>query len=332
MPGQQKPQRNWKVRQLANIDATKNPHCDTNDSNGPSKAAPRITETVERYEQLSYETLEKGCYLVSVDVASKQDHTYHFDRSRSNGFYCLSFTTIIFSETERTEVCKFYNDMYVYTYQLPVGTVLNARVFCFTKEWLNTRLDLAKIDEESALAKILNRSSVFASLVIDPLHDQLLNELQELLNAESRSPLFDLLLRKSAYPLICQLLQVLSQKERPMLSAPAAYRENIATIAQYLDTHLKDGFPGIPFLARIGHMSTATMRRQFPLHRGFSAFEYYRQRQLDYAFDKLQEKGSIKELSTELGFNNPSNFTRLFKEHFGLSPAEFRKRAKNGGV
>jgi AraC-like DNA-binding protein len=37
----------------------------------------------------------------------------------------------------------------------------------------------------------------------------------------------------------------------------------------------------------------------------------------------LQRKMSISEIAYEVGFKNPSSFTKSFKKHFGKSPSDY---------
>ncbi|RFS19666.1 AraC family transcriptional regulator [Chitinophaga silvatica] len=327
MPSPKKAQRNWKVRRLANNEASESlPNkIDTTNGNTP-KMAPEITETDERYEQLSFLPIESGCSLISIAVQARKTIAYRLTEEENNGY--LYFThAILQQEGDQTfEISCCFNDNFCPEIALNPNDIARFIVFRFTTDWINKNTDLSMMHANSALRKIVNKDSDKITLASDQLQFQYLSNLYELLDHVATVPLFELQLKNAVNPLISQAIQLLSQKEQTLLSPPISYRDNINRIVRYLDTHLQDGFPGLTFLASIGHMSTATMRRQFPLHTGFSAFEYYRHQQLNYAFNKLQEPGDVKDISMELGFRNPSNFTRLFREHFGLSPSAFRKK------
>ena len=43
-----------------------------------------------------------------------------------------------------------------------------------------------------------------------------------------------------------------------------------------------------------------------------------------------QKAGNVSEIALEVGYSNPSHFSRVFKEHFGVSPKEYPKQGNVG--
>jgi AraC-like DNA-binding protein len=78
-------------------------------------------------------------------------------------------------------------------------------------------------------------------------------------------------------------------------------------------------------LSEIAGMSPSAFSRFFKLHTGKNLSEYIIDIRLGYAARKLVDTSrSISEISFECGFNNLSNFNRIFKKKKGCSPSEFR--------
>lgn len=79
-------------------------------------------------------------------------------------------------------------------------------------------------------------------------------------------------------------------------------------------------------LAEIAGMSPSAFSRFFKLHTGRNLSEYIIEQRLGYASRMLVDtlKG-IAEISYQSGFNNLSNFNRIFKKNKGCSPSEFRE-------
>ena len=79
-------------------------------------------------------------------------------------------------------------------------------------------------------------------------------------------------------------------------------------------------------LADSAGMSPSAFSRFFKLHTGRNLSEYIIEMRLGYASRMLVDTAkSIAEISFQSGFNNLSNFNRIFKKKKGCSPSEFRE-------
>lgn len=79
-------------------------------------------------------------------------------------------------------------------------------------------------------------------------------------------------------------------------------------------------------MAEIAGMSASAFSRFFKQHTGRNLSDYIIDIRLGYATRKLVDTSrSISEISFECGFNNLSNFNRIFKKKKGCSPSEFRE-------
>ena len=84
------------------------------------------------------------------------------------------------------------------------------------------------------------------------------------------------------------------------------------------DLKLKD-------LANIANMSETAFSRFFKNHTGRTLSDYIINIRLGYATRMLiQTTDSVSEISFNCGYNNISNFNRLFKRKKGCSPSEYR--------
>ena len=79
-------------------------------------------------------------------------------------------------------------------------------------------------------------------------------------------------------------------------------------------------------MAGIAGMSPSAFSRFFKLHTGRNLSEYIIDLRLGFASRMLVDTSkSIAEISYACGFNNLSNFNRIFKKRKGCSPSEFRE-------
>lgn len=82
----------------------------------------------------------------------------------------------------------------------------------------------------------------------------------------------------------------------------------------------------LPELASLAGMSSSAFSRFFKLHTGRNISEYIIDLRLGYAARLLVDTAkSISEIGFDCGFNNLSNFNRIFKKKKGCSPSEFRE-------
>jgi len=79
-------------------------------------------------------------------------------------------------------------------------------------------------------------------------------------------------------------------------------------------------------LSDIAGMSSSAFSRFFKLHTGRNLSDYIIDLRLSYASRKLVDSTqSIAEIGFSCGFNNLSNFNRIFRKKKGCSPSEFRE-------
>ncbi len=70
--------------------------------------------------------------------------------------------------------------------------------------------------------------------------------------------------------------------------------------------------------------------RKFQEETGVRLLDYIKQTRLDYAKILLSTTNlSIQQISEKLQFGTRNYFTRIFKEHVGTSPTEYRDNAWN---
>jgi|GEM_PF-736759 len=77
-------------------------------------------------------------------------------------------------------------------------------------------------------------------------------------------------------------------------------------------------------LAFLSNRSLATFKRDFEKEYGISAGKYIRERKLDIARHELIEGKALSNISSQLGYDNVSNFTWAFKKRFGQTPKAYQ--------
>jgi AraC-like DNA-binding protein len=98
-------------------------------------------------------------------------------------------------------------------------------------------------------------------------------------------------------------------------------------LAQVIDRILEDPFAAytVESLADVAHMSRSAFARQFQVAFSKSPMNLVNHVRLERAARMLgSSKLPVKQIGRRCGFSSRSHFSRAFKKHTGLSPAEFR--------
>jgi AraC family transcriptional regulator, transcriptional activator of pobA len=85
------------------------------------------------------------------------------------------------------------------------------------------------------------------------------------------------------------------------------------------------GLPSVAYCAKQMNLSPKYFGDLVKKETGNSAQEYIQQKLINIAKEKVFDSSkSISEVAYELGFKYPAHFTRMFKQHVGYSPNEYR--------
>lgn len=85
------------------------------------------------------------------------------------------------------------------------------------------------------------------------------------------------------------------------------------------------GLPAVSYCADQLHLSPNYFGDLVKKETGKTAMEYIQLKVIDLAKEKiLSNKKSLSEIAYELGFKYPQHFTRLFKQHVGYTPKDYR--------
>ncbi len=112
---------------------------------------------------------------------------------------------------------------------------------------------------------------------------------------------------------------------------PAYHMEDafIVGIQETIKDHLGDETFGIPELCRAIGMSRSQLHNKIKALTKRSTSHYIRGIRLRHAKEILRKSGlNVTQVAFEVGFRNPSYFTRTFTEEFGLSPKEYLNQSK----
>lgn len=128
---------------------------------------------------------------------------------------------------------------------------------------------------------------------------------------------------------VIELLIQLRQVAAPAVQEPRSHDNTlIDDILVYINQHYKEDF-NVSAIAEVFSIHKSYLSHLFTQHVGMSLWNYVILRRI-HSFNDLLRKGfSIEEASYQVGFQNYSNFFRLYKKHTGMTPMQFKKQLQN---
>ena len=144
---------------------------------------------------------------------------------------------------------------------------------------------------------------------------------ERILSAEENKENSTSVLRQKAA--ILELIAFLMEQrdEEKSVTTPSVLQTSLDYIEHHLQEHLT-----IEELSQIEGLSTDQYTKAFRTETGVSPGRYIRQKRLDLAkISLLKEDQSIKEIASQIGYQDESYFTRSFKKYVGKTPREYRK-------
>lgn len=79
--------------------------------------------------------------------------------------------------------------------------------------------------------------------------------------------------------------------------------------------------------------SYSHFRRLFKQQTGLAPHDYLLHCRMQYAADALKDlRRSVKEVAIETGYEDPAQFSKLFRQKIGLSPKKFRQTLPSSGI
>lgn len=105
--------------------------------------------------------------------------------------------------------------------------------------------------------------------------------------------------------------------------------EVIAIIKCYIEKHYWDA--NLSEASSLVCMNPSYLSNYFKQKTGQNFTDYLQTVRMQKSLEQLKDiHKKVYEVSDNVGFSNPKNFTRSFKQYFGVTPMEFRKGTEDG--
>lgn len=123
---------------------------------------------------------------------------------------------------------------------------------------------------------------------------------------------------------ILESLVLLSQVVLPANTCPSP-ESHVDNVLDYINTHYTQAI-SIGQIAETFGMNSSYLSHLFKDRVGMSLWNYVILRRLHRFNDLLQKGEAIEQACYDVGFQNYSNFFRLYKKHMGLTPMQYKKQ------
>lgn len=190
----------------------------------------------------------------------------------------------------------------------------------FPEEWMekNQFSSIHEMFEQAKNGLVFSLSSI---MKIYSHLDSLVSEKEQGFHAVLK--LFNILYELSLFTDTRQLSSSSFAKRSPIIDS-----RRILKVQNYIDQNFSNTIK-LDELAALSGMTKTAFCRFFKLRTGRSVIDYVLLVRLGHASRQLvNTTKSVIEIAYECGFNNQSNFNRIFRNKKGISPKEFRETHK----
>ncbi len=125
---------------------------------------------------------------------------------------------------------------------------------------------------------------------------------------------------------ILNMLLIKMIREYHYAGERADLTRNIRRVLEYIDSHLTEEL-SLKSLAEIAGVSPNYFSTQFHNASGITLWDYINSKRIDKAVHLIMEEEpkTMLEIALQCGFNNTTNFNKIFKKITGMTPTEYRK-------
>ncbi len=283
-----------------------------------------------------YITLGNGLQCLLSDYTLNQELNMQSNPSDKE-FYVLRFDEISISDTVMVKIdndsiredkqnrasVMLTSSLYGFEFQASAGTAIRSINILITRKWLEQYLDINSLDK--VLQKyLLLKTDVYNFVPFDIEYRSLFNEVLDGGDAIMKSSILEnriMMMVEKFLTQIYQKIALVNENEKIKISPDEVKR--LMEVESYLVKDFSTPPPPISFLSRVAAMSTTTLKNKFKKLYGNNVYEYFQKNRMHRAkFLLMTQKYSIKEIGSQLGYSNLSNFAAAFKKEFNSLPSQ----------
>jgi AraC-type DNA-binding domain-containing proteins len=282
-----------------------------------------------------YIPLTNGLQCMISDITLNKD-VYIRRKASDKEFYVLRFDEISISDKLMVKIDNDYtwedkqnrasvfltSSLYDFVYQATKGTVMKSINVLITRKWLEQYLDIESMDK--VLQKYLElKTASYSFAPFDIEYRTLFNEVMDGGDAIMKRSIAENRVMMMVEKFLTHLYQVDRSVSNEKIKISTDEIKRLMEVESYLVKDFSTPPPPISFLSRVAAMSTTTLKNKFKKLYGNNLYEYFQKSRMHKAKVLLMtQKYSIKEIGSQLGYSNLSNFATAFKKEFNRLPSQ----------
>ncbi len=282
-----------------------------------------------------YIPLSNGLQCMLSNFTLNQD-IYLQRKSSEKEFYILRFDEVSISDTLMVKIDNDYiweekqnrasvfltSSLYDFAYQAAKDTSLKSINILITRKWLEQYLDIKSVDK--VLEKYLQlKTGTYNFAPFDIDYRTLFNEVMEDQDTIMKRSIIENRIMMLVEKFLSHLYQKVGQLSDDKIKIFPDEVKRLMKVESYLVKDFSTPPPPISFLSRMAAMSTTTLKNKFKKLYGKNVYEYFQKSRMNRAkVLLLSRKYSIKEIGSQLGYSNLSNFATAFKKEFNKLPSK----------
>lgn len=282
-------------------------------------------------------SLPEGLQAVVSDYILHTDITV-YRRGNHEEMYNLRFEEIfvpgnitieiqdeIIKESDKVHAgAKLYSTLFDTGYTLSAGSTLRNISILISKDWMRSHLGITSSSE--VLQQYLAMKSL--GFNFEPFDAEYRVLFNEVLGDNAGNPLQKAFLQNRIMLLIEKFFKNLASKSQKISlkhGIKLSHKEidKLMEVETLLIRDFSTPAPTIAQLAKTATMSPSKLKSSFRQVYGSGLYEYYQKVRMQKARTLLlSRKYSVKEVGTQLGYTNLSNFALAFKKQFNILPSK----------
>lgn len=136
---------------------------------------------------------------------------------------------------------------------------------------------------------------------------------------------------KNALQYLSEFFYVQSQKEKGKEKETNYNQLIIEKIRNFIETHYSEDI-NLDILGELAHMHPVTVSRLFKEETGSTVMQYLLKVRLEEAAKLLENSNLlVRDVGVLVGYKKTQHFTKLFKEHYGATPQNYRRKIQLRG-